>query len=86
MKKLTTKGVMRLLLESEILGDAKDFYGIDIEPRGKELYLSLEKIRKKNPDLFQKAQKEMEKKYGGAFSRTEAWYAEWRKFRKRMRI
>lgn len=74
--------IVKLLVEDELLWDAKKLYGMEIEPRGKELYFLLKKIRKENPDLFKEAEKEKDRIYGGAFSHTKAWDEEWRAFKK----
>jgi len=89
-KPISIDDVIKILVEDEMLHEVEKLYGVeygvDIEPRGREIYFLLKKIKKDNPDIIEKAEKEKAKIYGGSFSHTEKWYIEWNILKERLGV
>ena len=78
--------VVEMILEDEMLTDAMDLYGMNIEPGGKELYFALKKIETEEPELYQDAMKKYHRIYGWDLAPKEPFQKRWKEFKEKYNL
>jgi hypothetical protein len=71
----TKDEIISLMKEEGFLRDAKKLYGMNIEPRGKELYFLMKEIPQDT------TWKEAYSEYVGKYLRSATWQDDWKNFK-----